>query len=122
MDNFFSRENQAAPPALSTCGKMRFGVKADLLHCLESNLLEGNVNSGVPISDATILDGAAVVQMLNPKGSRTFQEYGESVFGPYIYYIQLEKSNRVDIVWNVYRPNSLKASTLEKREKGTRRR
>ncbi len=121
MDNFFSRENQEAPPALSTCGKMRFGVKADLLHCLESNLLEGNVNNGVPISDATILDGAAVVQMLNPKGSRTFQEYRESVFGPYIY-IQLEKSNRVDIVWNVYRPNSLKASTLEKREKGTRRR
>ncbi len=75
---------------------MRFGVKADLL-------LEGNVNSCVPISDATMLDGAAVVQMLNPKGSRTFQEYGDGVFGPYIY-TQLEKNNRVDIVWDVYRP------------------
>ncbi len=93
---------------------MRFEVKADLL-------LEGNVNSCVPISDATMLDGAAVVQMLNPKGSRTFQEYGDGVFGPYIY-TQLEKNNRVDIVWDVYRPNSLKASTREKRGKGTRRR
>ena len=36
MDNFFSHENQAAPPALSTGVKMLFGVKADLLRYLES--------------------------------------------------------------------------------------
>ena len=44
MNNFFSHENQAAPPALSTGGKIRLGVKADLLRCLESDLLEENVN------------------------------------------------------------------------------
>ena len=76
MDNFFSHENQAAPPALATGGKMRFGVKADLLRCLESNLLE---NNSAPVAQAIILDGAAVVQMLNPGTSRTFQEYGERV-------------------------------------------
>ena len=75
-------------------------IKADLLRCLESDLLEDNVNNRAPILDATILDGAAMVQMLNPKASRTFQEYGESVF----------------------RPASLKASTREKRGKGIRRR
>jgi hypothetical protein len=36
IDNFFSHENQAAPPALSTGGKLCIGVKADLLFCLES--------------------------------------------------------------------------------------
>ena len=58
---------------------MRIGVKAYLLRCLESDLLE---NNGAPMADATILDGTAVVQMLNPG---TFQEYGERVFAPYIF-------------------------------------
>ena len=100
---------------------MRLGVKADLLSCLESDLLENNANNSAPVADATILDGAAVVQMLNPRTSRTFQEYGERVFAPYIY-AQLEKSSRIDLVWDVYLPDSLKASTREKRGKGTRKR
>jgi hypothetical protein len=80
--------------------EMRSGVKADLLRCLEADLPEHN---GVPVADATILDGAAVVQMLNPGTSKPFQEYGERVFAPYIA-AQLEKSNRVDLVWDVYLP------------------
>ncbi|KAJ8353480.1 hypothetical protein SKAU_G00210470 [Synaphobranchus kaupii] len=59
--------------------------------------------------------------MLNPSTSRTFQEYGETVFAPYIS-AQLEKSTRVDLVWDVYLPASLKASTRQKRGKGTRKR
>ncbi len=121
MDNFFSHENQAAPPALSTGGKLRFGVKADLLRCLESDLLEESMSNGAPITDATILDGAVVVQMLNPSASRTFQEYGEGVFASYVL-AQLEKSIQIDLVWDVYQPASLKASTREKRGKGTRKR
>ena len=35
---------------------------------------------------------------------------------------QLEKSNRIDIVWDVYLADSLKASMREKRGKGTRKR
>ena len=106
MDNFFSHKNQAAPPALSTGKKMRPVVTADLLCCLESDPLEVNVNNHPPIPGAIILNGAVVVQMLNPKASRTFQEYGECVFAQYIH-TQLDKSNRVDIVWDVYRPASL---------------
>ena len=118
IDNFFSHENQAAPPALSTGGKMRIGIKSDLLRCLESDLIEHNT---VPVADAIIIDGAAVVQMLNPGTARTCKEYGEQVFAPYIS-AQLEKSNRVDLVWDVYLPASLKASTRQKRAKGTRKR
>ena len=79
-------------------------LEEDLLRCLESDLLK---NNSVPVADATILDGAAVVQMLNPGTSRTFQEYGESVFAPYIS-AQLEKSSRINLVWDVYVPASLK--------------
>ena len=70
--DIFSHENQEAPPALSTGRKMWLGVKADLLRCLESDLLEDIENNPAPIPDATILDGAVVVQMLNCKAPRTF--------------------------------------------------
>ena len=94
-------------------------VKADLLRCLESDLLEDSVNSHAPIPDATILYGAVVVQVVNPEALRAFQGYGESVFAPYVH-TQLDKSNLVDIVWDVYQPASLKSSTI--REKGERAR
>ena len=113
IDTFFAHENQSAPPALSIAGKMRSGVKADLFRCLEADLPEQN---GVPVVDATIFDGAAVVQT-----SKAFQEYGERVFTPYIA-AQFQKSHRVDLVWDVYLPASLKASTRQKRGKGTRKR
>ena len=97
---------------------MRFGVKADLLRCLESNLLE---NNSAPVAQAIIIDGEAVVQMLNPGTSRTFQEYGGKVFAPYIF-AQLEKSIRIDLGYGVYLPASLKASIGQEKGKGTRKR
>ena len=68
-----------------------------------------------------ILDGAAVVQMQNCGTTRTFKDYGELVIALYIS-AQLEKCNRVDLVWDVYVLASLKASTRQKRGKGTRKR
>ena len=97
---------------------MRIGIKSYLLRCLESDLLEQNA---FPVADVIILDGAAVVQMLNPGTARTFKEYGELVFAPYIS-AQLKKCSRVDLVWDVYVLGSLKASTRQKRGKGTRKR
>ena len=94
------------------------GLGLDLLRCLESDLLE---NIAAPVADATILDGAAVVQMLNPGTTRTFQEYGERMFVPYIS-AELEKSNRIDLVFDVYLPANVKASNRQKRGKDTRKR
>ena len=115
LDQFFSHENHAAQPALSTGGKLQLGVKADLLHCLDSNVPE---NRSLPQVDATVLDGAAVVQMLSPG---TFQKYADTVFASYISN-QLQKADRIDLVWDVYLPDSLKRTTREKRGKGTRKR
>ena len=118
LDQFFSHENHAAPPALSTGGKLRIGVKADLLHCLKSSQSE---DRSAPLLDATVLDGVAIVQMLNCGTSKTFQEYADTVFAPYIS-TQLQKNCRVDLVWDVYLPDSLKGTTREKRGTGTRKR
>jgi len=61
LDQFFFHENQAAPPALSTGGKLHLAVKADLLHCLKSDQTE---STSPPVVDAIITVGAAIVQML----------------------------------------------------------
>jgi len=56
--------------------------------------------------------------MLNPGGAKTFKEYSDVVFTPY-FLSQLHKANRINIVWDVYISDSLKAMT---RGKGVQRR
>ena len=93
LDQFFSHENQAAPPALSTGGNLRLAVKADLPHCLKSDQTE---TTSPLVIDATILDGAAIVQMLNPVAAKTFQEYVNIIFAPYIS-TQLQKVHKTGL-------------------------
>ena len=59
--------------------------------------------------------------MLKPAAARTFREYAQDVFLPYVEQ-QLDKAQRVDVVWDDYRPDSLKAQTRDMRGKGIRRR
>ena len=67
-----------------------------------------------------ILDGATIVHMLRPRpGIKTFKDYATQVFLPYL---QSQQAARVDIVWDVYLPDSLKAFTRSTRGKGVRRR
>ncbi|KAG7177316.1 hypothetical protein Hamer_G000627, partial [Homarus americanus] len=62
------------------------------------------------VTSIIILDGPAVVEMLKPGGSRTFQEYSTAVFIPYIE-SQLEYRSRLDLVWDCYlKSGSLKAA------------
>ena len=88
-------------------------VEADLVKCLTQNL--PTTESGNPSIDAVIFDGAVIVQMLSPGTAQTFEEYFNDVFSPFIL-MQVEKVKRVDVVWDVYREDSLKkSSATEKR-------
>jgi hypothetical protein len=120
LDEFFKHENQAFPPALSQMGIIRTGKKSDLLGCLEG-LSPSTENVSHPTVQVNILDGAAIVNMLRPGTAKTFQDYANGVFLPYIS-SQLQQVIRLDIVWDVYMPDSLKAHTRSKRGKGVRRR
>ena len=115
LEDFFKYENQPWPPSLSELGQLRGGQKADLLKCLSSTTVDTQ-----PAVDAVILDGAVVVQMLQPRTAHTFDDYFNTVFAPYILK-HLEKANRVDLVWDVYQEDSLKRSLREKRGSGQRR-
>ena len=64
--------------------------------------------------DATIVDGAAVVNMIKPGTEKTFSGYAEQSFLPYVK-TQLRHVKRVDIVWDEYVENSLKATTRSDR-------
>ena len=53
--------------------------------------------------------------------ANTFEEYAQQVFIPYVVQ-QLQHVSRLDLVWDSYRADSLKASTREHHGKGVRRR
>ena len=119
LDDFFAHENQTAPPSLSCEGKLRFGTKSDLLHCLDKVV---ECAHETPECDSLVVDGAVIVQIYKPiAGCKTFEDYASLVFLPFIK-LMLNQFTRVDIVFDQYLPNSLKASTRVKRGKGVRRR
>ena len=72
-----------------------------------------------PEADVMILDGAFVAQILFPRTLDIFQDYSNSVFLPYLFG-HLQSVRRLDIVWNVYLADSLKAGTKSKRGQGQR--
>ena len=120
LEEFFKHENQACLPSLSHLGKLRLpSNKAVFTACLESYChpwAESPENV-----DAIIVDGAAVVNMLKPGTCKTFSEYSPLLFLPYLQ-AQLQHASRLDIVWDVCIPNSLKATARGNRGGGIRRR
>ena len=114
LEDFFTYENQPWPPSLSELGQLRRGVKADLIKLLPNATSQSPTQ---PKVDVVILDGAVIVQMLEPRTARTFNEYATTVFAPYILK-HLETATRVDLVWDVYHEDSLKISLREKRGAG----
>ena len=68
-----------------------------------------------------MFDGPAVVHYLQPGTCATYDDYANDVFVPYMVN-ELSKVSRVDIVWDIYQPDSLKGTTRERRGTGTRRR
>ena len=94
------------------------GCQTDLLVGLEGH---SEPQSEAPTVTAVVFDRAVIVQMLKPGTAKTFEEYAQKVFIPYVVR-QLQHVSRLDLVWNSYRADSLKASTREQHGKGVRRR
>ena len=116
IDEFFKHENQAFPPSLSDFGKLRATVKSELLTCFEAlSPPKRELPNGVSV---VILDGAAIVQLLKVVGVSTYEQYANDIFKPYVTSI-LRAVDRVDIVWDSYKADSLKASTRENVEKAS---
>ena len=117
LEELFQHENQACSPALSDGGGICQGAKSDLLACLED---VSQPRSEAPPTSCIVLDGA-VVQMLKPATTKSFNEYAHEVFTPYIL-SKFQQTTRLDLMWNRYLPDSLKGTARAKRGKGVRRR
>ena len=98
-------------------GEIRGGTKSDLLSCLE---IEVESSASEPTVNATALECSVLVNIAKPGQEKTFKGYDENVFYPMIK-SEVAKVDRVDVVFDTYRKDSLKATTRKKRGKGIRR-
>ena len=60
------------------------------------------------------------VSVLSIGTTRTFEEYAQVAFLPYVLK-QLDSVKRVDVIWDAYKEDSLKNAVREKRGSGQRR-
>ena len=77
MNKFVSHGNHPCPLSLSLGGKLRFGSNADTLPYVE---VETASSEESPPVDARFLEGAAVVQKLNPGTAKTLLNYTVHAF------------------------------------------
>ena len=109
---FFSHENVPIPPSISKDGHLYHGTKSDLLQeLIDTTSL--STSNGIPEVDAVVIDGPAVAHMLEPKSGSTIHEYCEV----YLNHIKgyFNKCKRVDVIFDIYVPFSLKQTTRETR-------
>ena len=116
-DRLFEVENADCPPSLSKHGVLRSGQKSDLLSCLEVDC-----PSDFDEADAKLIDGAHVVHFLRPDASiKSFRDYADKKVILYVER-QLANTKRVYVIWDRYLPDSLKATTRQRRGAGIRQR
>ena len=100
---------------------MRSGNKSDLVKCIRPLPYTETV-SNQPKVPAVVLEDSVLVNLAKPKKNQSFKDYATDVFYPQIRKQMNEYSaQRVDIVFEKHKDQSLKASTRVKRGKGIRR-
>ena len=72
QEEFFCHENQASPPSFCNGGKLHLSTKSYPLTSLEEFCL---AQTEAPIARSLNVEKGAIVQMLHPKGTRSFSEY-----------------------------------------------
>ena len=101
-------------------GKLHSCQKSQLASILEAKLVTTDTRSR-PETSAIIIDGSALINTLPPCASKTFEEYAAKDVIPLVEAFAAIY-RRIDIVFDVYIANSLKAETRSKRGQGASRR
>ena len=117
LQAFFQHENQNCPPSLSQNGNLYSGTKSQLLDVIEQDT---NTTYEQPNADSVIIDGAALINAKSPGVSKTFDDYAAEIIIPHIE-SYARKHSRIDVVFDIYWPDSLKGETRQKRGTGVRR-
>lgn len=120
VDAFFEYENEVCPPSICLNGEMRVGVKSHLVEILEKYA----PNAGSPSATCgVVFDGAALIHYQKPRaGIHTFTDYAIHQLIPYLNKTaQSLGARRIDIVWDIYSPHSIKNAVRDLRGQGVRR-
>ena len=110
VQELFQHETRRETPSLSKEGEIHSGNKADLLHPL---LKMTEFPTTEPTSQLAVLKASVLVNMLMPNNSKTFTYYAEDIFSAAIRK-EITKFDRVDIIFDTYKNNSLKVATRKK--------
>ncbi len=84
--------------------------------------LVGDLTSDFDGPDVKLIDGASMVHSMRPDRSiESFHDYAKKIIIPFIEK-HLAIAKRVDVIWDRYLPESLKATTRKRRGTGVRQR
>ena len=104
--------------SISHLGKLQPWANSTLLQCLEDLTVPTDEKA---IVDATILDGAAIVNTLKPTTGKIFAAYAQDVFLPHLKKHLQQTQKWLDFIWDQYDPDSLKATARQSHGKWKRR-
>ena len=126
--DLFRQENHPFPAALSDGGKLHTTrQKSQLAAVVGSHVTPEGYTALVtlpdnePQADVIVIGGSTLVNVLPPRTSKTFEDYETLDVLPTILAYSI-KYERTDIMFDVYRPSSMKAEARSKRGHGARRR
>ena len=84
---------------MSDRGKLKLDTKSDIVRCLEDATEEQD--DIIPSVEVVMLDGPDIMNELKHADARTFREYAQDVFLPYVEH-QLSKSHIIYVVRDNY--------------------
>ena len=117
LEEFFEHENHSYPLAISEYGKLKkCNDKSDFLGCIKEIHEPSRAN---PTVECSVIDGAAFVNVHQPRTSTNFGEYCKQEIKQNISYT-LGQASYVDLVFDVYRDITTKGATRAGRGKGVR--
>lgn len=118
---FFAHENSSCLSSTSDLGKLRKpSNKSDVVCCILKSSGVSPTTVYEPNVSCVIIDGAAaLVHMLIPQSSQTFQQYCDQIVCPYVF-MRLKTADRVDLVFDRYLEERLKNDTRQLRGSGPR--
>ena len=117
LEELLVNENHSYPPAISEYGKLRkCNDKSDFLGCIKEFHEPSRAN---PTVECSVIDGAAFVNVHQPRTSKNFGEYCKQEIKQNISYT-LGQASYVDLVFDVYRDITTKGATRAGRGKGVR--
>ena len=102
---------------------MYHSTQSDIIHCIEKEAeavshcaTETNTQQQ---HDCVVQDDGQLIHQLDARGTGIFEQFRQRLFLKHLQ-VELPKVSRLDIVWDTYRPMSIKGHTRDERGQGVR--